>query len=192
MESIKRSLKQRILAIWNEPRIIFPIFGFALTSLAGTLLHFLPDLVQSNLVYLIAPANESIFEHLKLLFYPYLLFSAVEYVAYGKDVRGFLGAKLRGVLIGEAFIVAAHYIYSGILGKRISAIDISLFFIAAAIAYIIPCLLIKSGKAKRYSAATAATALILMIAFFTVFTFMPLHIGIFADPVSGGYGIARS
>lgn len=189
MENIKRNLKKRLADIWNEPRIVFPIFGFAFTSLAGTLLHFLPDIIKSDLIYLIAPTNESIFEHLKLLFYPYLLFTAVEYAAYGKDVRGFMGAKLRGVLLGEAFIVGAHYIYSGILGRRISAIDISLFFIAAAIAYIVPCLLLRRASSARYSAATAVAAFILIIAFFTVFTFLPLHIGIFADPMTGTYGI---
>ena len=106
MENIKRSLKERIFAIWDDPVSIFSIFGFVFTSLVGTLLHFLPDVYENNFIYLIAPTNESVWEHLKLIFYPYLVFMIAEYFAYGRSAKGFFGAKLRGVLTGEAVIVS--------------------------------------------------------------------------------------
>ena len=60
MENIKRNLKERIFMIWKNPYMLFPIFGFVFTSLAGTLLHFLPDVVSNNFVYLLSPSNESV------------------------------------------------------------------------------------------------------------------------------------
>ena len=189
MESIKRSLKRRFSAIWEDPSVLFPILGFVFTSLVGTLLHFLPDLVSNNFVYLLAPTNESVWEHLKLLFYPYLIFMAAEYFAYGKDTQGFLGAKVRGVLAGEAVIVAVHYIVSGIMGRDIMWVDIALFFVGTAVAYILPYLMIKRGVSKRYSTITAAALFIFQIVLFSVFTFMPPEIGLFLDPESGTYGI---
>ncbi len=189
MEAVKRKIKGRFSELCEDPCQLFSLFGFVFVGLAGTLLHFLPDVAAGNLVYLIAPTNESIWEHLKLLFYPYLIFMAAEYFAYGKETRGFFGAKLRGVLLGEAGIVGIYYIYSGILGKNLAWVDISLFFVGCAIAYIIPYLLIKRGKSKDFSARSAALIFILQILLFSIFTFMPPEIGIFIDPVSGMAGI---
>ena len=189
MESIKKNFKQRLRALWDDPCALFSVLGFAFVSLTGTLLHFLPDLVENTFVYLIAPTNESVFEHLKLLFYPYVAFMAVEYLAYGKETRGFLGAKLRGVLLGMTFIVGAHYVFSGIIGRNVSAIDISLFFVGTALAYAVPFLMIKRGKSKEFSAVSSAAVFISIAALFSIFTFMPPNLGIFVDPQTGTVGI---
>lgn len=188
MENVKRNLKERFERIINEPRLLFPLLGFVFVSLLGTLLHFLPDLTKNNFIRLFCPTNESVWEHLKLLFYPYLIFCAAEYFAYGKYTRGFLGAKVRGVLVGEGVIVAAHYIISGILGRDVMWIDITLFFVGAAIAYILPYLMIKRGVSKRYSTPIAVGLIIISIVLFSVFTFYAPNIGLFFDPESGTYG----
>lgn len=189
MENIKRNLKERIFMIWKNPYMLFPIFGFVFTSLAGTLLHFLPDVASNNFIYLLSPSNESVWEHLKLLFYPYVIFIAVEYFAYGRETKGFLGAKMRGVFAGEGIIIAIHYIVSGIMGRDIMWVDVLLFFVGAATAYLLPYLLIKRGVSRRYSNAVAAILLLLHAALFCVFTFFPPKIGLFFDPEMGGYGI---
>ncbi len=189
MKNIKTALQKRFSRIWDDPCKLFAIFGFVFTSIAGTLLHFLPDIAANNFVYLIAPTNESVWEHLKLLFYPALFFMIFEYFAYGKEASGFIGAKLRGILLGEAVIVAAHYIFSGIIGKDVSWIDITLFFVGAAIAYIVPYMMMKSERSKSFSARNAVAVFVLIIALFTIFTFMPPRLGIFIDPQTGSYGI---
>ena len=188
MENIKRTVKERFKKIINEPRLLFPVLGFIFVSLLGTLLHFLPDLTASNLIRLFCPVNESVWEHLKLLFYPYLIFTAAEYFAYGKQTRGFLGAKVRGVLLGEGAIVAVHYTVSGIIGRDIMWVDVTLFFLGAAIAYFLPYLMIKRGVSKRYSTPTAVAIIILSALLFSVFTFYPPKIGLFFDPENGTYG----
>ncbi len=48
--------------------------GFGAVSLGGTLLHFLYDRTDSPLCALISGVNESIWEHMKLLFFPMLVF----------------------------------------------------------------------------------------------------------------------
>lgn len=189
MEKIKRNIKETLIRIWDDPCALFSIFGFVFTSLAGTLLHFLPDLVENNFVYLFAPTNESVWEHLKLLFYPYLVFMTAEYFAYGKYREGFLGAKLRGVLVGNALIVLVHYLYTGIVGTASSALDIALFFIGTAVAYALPYVLIKRGAAKNYSATMALVGFLLVILTFSVFTFVTPKLAIFLDMESGTWGI---
>ena len=58
---------------------VFLLSGILFTISAGTALHFLFDW-SGRLIpaALIAPVNESVWEHLKLLFFPFLLFSALE------------------------------------------------------------------------------------------------------------------
>mgnify|MGYP000537345779 CR=1 FL=1 len=47
--------------------------AFLLTALAGSALHFAYDLCPSPLVGLFCPVSESVWEHLKLLYAPFLV-----------------------------------------------------------------------------------------------------------------------
>ena len=190
MENIKTKIKNSFLEIWWDPCKLFPVLGFVFTSLVGTLLHFLPDVADNNFVSLFAPVNESVWEHLKLLFFPYLAFIAAEYFAYGKWTRGFLGAKMRGAVIGMSLIVSVHYVVSGIVGKDVMWVDVTLFFVGVLVAYLLPYIAIKRGATKNYSTLSAATVLALIFIAFAIFTFATPTLGIFMDPESGTYGIA--
>jgi len=58
---------------------IWSLWGFAVTSLAGTLLHFLYDFSgKSKIAALFSGVNESTWEHMKLMFFPMLLFMIVQ------------------------------------------------------------------------------------------------------------------
>ena len=50
--------------------------AFALAAAAGTGLHFLYPLLPIPLVALFAPVSESVWEHLKLLYWPFLVAAA--------------------------------------------------------------------------------------------------------------------
>lgn len=54
------------------------IIGIIFVSAIGSLSHFLYDWSgQNHLVGLFTPVNESIWEHMKLLFFPMLLYSII-------------------------------------------------------------------------------------------------------------------
>ena len=120
---------KRSIGLWQ-------LFGFAVTSLLGTLLHFLYELTGgSRWVAPFSGVNESTWEHMKLLFWPMLLFAAVERFAF-RDRRDFLCIKLRGILLGLLLIPVLFYTYNGAIGPSPDFINISIFFVAAAIAYL--------------------------------------------------------
>ena len=54
-------------------------WGFAVTALGGTLLHFLYDWTHSAWVAPFSGVNESTWEHMKLLFWPMFLYAIVQY-----------------------------------------------------------------------------------------------------------------
>ena len=164
------------------------IAGFVFTSALGTFLHFLFDLTGGSAVAaLISTVNESIWEHMKLIFYPMVLFGAVQYRAFGKDMKGFWCVKLKGILLALMLIPTIYYLYTGALGVSADWFNITIFFLAAAAAYRYETKLFEENRpciAQWLS--LALTCFIGLL--FTVFTFGTPHIPLFQDPITGTYG----
>ena len=168
---------------------LWQLMGFAVTSLLGTLLHFLYDWLGGAVW--IAPfsgVNESTWEHMKLLFWPMLLFAIIEYFFF-RDREDFWCIKLRGILVGLCLIPVLFYTYNGVIGKSPDYINITIFFVSAAIAYICEArLFLKDAPACRFPR-SAFFILCIIALFFVIFTFRTPTIGLFRDPLTGGYGI---
>lgn len=169
----------------------YTIIGIIFCIAAGTLLHFAYEWSGENTaVGIFSAVNEGIWEHLKLLFYPVLIFSVFEYFAYAKSISAFVPARLIGTLLGMFFIVAAFYTYSGIIGKNYGVVNIIIFVLSVFITFIYTAIAVKT-KPKSAAVCTTISVLVvvLFIILFTAFTFNPPHINLFADPVNGTYGM---
>ena len=82
--------------------------AFVIAVLAGTGLHFLYDVCPVPLVGLFAPVNESVWEHLKLLYWPFL--AAAFVLARGADdARGRWCGLLVGLLAAPLLLLGAYY-----------------------------------------------------------------------------------
>ena len=168
---------------------LWQLVGFALTSLGGTILHFLYDWLENSIW--IAPfsgVNESTWEHMKLLFWPMLIFAIAESFFF-KDKDDFWCVKLRGILLGLALIPTIFYTYNGVIGKSPDWINIAIFFVAAALSYAYETKLLKSDNMTCKSKLFATLALFIIAILFILFTFRPPSLGIFKDPLTGKYGI---
>ncbi len=166
--------------------------GFIFTAVAGTLLHFLFDWTGENVaVVLFSAVNESIWEHLKLLFYPMLLFAAVEYFNWGREVESFWCIKLLGSLLGFMLIVTVYYTYTGALGVKADWFNITLFFLAAGLVYWVETKLFQRQFVCKLGEKRAILLLFLLVIAFTVLTFLPPQIPLFADPITGTYGFQK-
>ncbi len=165
------------------------LLGFAVTSLVGTILHFLYDWLGGALW--IAPfsgVNESTWEHMKLLFWPMLLYALAQSFFF-RERKDFWCVKLKGTLLGLVLIPVIFYTYNGVIGKSPDWINIAIFFISAAVAYIYETRQFNSEKPCRIPSKFALGALVLIAALFALFTFVTPEIGIFRDPLTGTYGI---
>ena len=104
--------------------------GFVFTGVLGTLLHFVFDWTDGSMIAAVFSAvNESIWEHIKLLIYPMLLFALVEYKVWGREVTCFWQVKLFGLLAGIVLIPGLYYTYTGILGKSADWFNITIFLL---------------------------------------------------------------
>ena len=112
------------------------IAGFVFAGVMGVMLHFLYDLTGQNV--LVAPfsaVNESIWEHMKLLFYPMFVFSVIESQFAGKDYKNFWCVKLIGIILGLLTMLILYYTYNGAFGSSPAWVNIAIFFVTTAIVY---------------------------------------------------------
>lgn len=160
----------------------YQIFSIIFTFILGTLLHFTYKLSGENqFVAIFSAINESVWEHLKLLFFPMLITLIVGYFYVGKNIPNFICSKTIGIIIAMAFTIIFFYTYTGILGTNITIIDVSSFFIATFLGEFISYLLI----INKFKCNTAVSIIILIIIFFCfiLFTYYPPNIGLFRDPL---------
>ncbi len=173
---------KRSIGLWQ-------LMGFAVTSLAGTLLHFLYD--WFGRAVWIAPfsgVNESTWEHMKLLFWPMFIFAIVQSFFF-KDRADFWCVKAKGILLGLVLIPIIFYTYNGVIGHSPDWFNIAIFFISAAVAYICETREFNNGTTPCRNPKLAFGLLCVIAALFVIFSFATPEMGIFQDPLTGTYGI---
>jgi len=168
----------------------YQIFSIIFIFLLGSLLHFTYNISgQNQIVAIFSSINESVWEHLKLLYFPMLLTIIIGwfYLDLDKENPNFLCAKTIGVIISIMFTVIFFYTYSGVLGKNIAIIDITSFFISTVLGEFIAYLLM----INRFKCNNKVYKFILIIIFvlFIIFTYYTPKLGIFKNPVTANYGI---
>ena len=167
------------------------VVGFLFTAVVGTGLHFLFDLTGGSvLAALISAVNESIWEHLKLLFFPMLLFSALQFWQEGHRVPNFLAVRAVSVLIGTGLIPILFYTYSGILGRNIDGVNITIFFVAAFAAFASDSFLRRQGALCGAWKQLLGLGILWVMAFVFIWaTWNPVELPLWQDPITGTYGI---
>ena len=171
--------------------LLWQLGGFVFTSITGTLLHFLYEWSGNSL--LLAPfsaVNESIWEHMKLLFVPLFLFAIFESRYFKYDFKCFWCIKLKGTLLGLILIPTLYYTYTGILGKSADWFNITIFFIATAAVFASETKMFLSKKPCRISEKAAISIFVIIGVLFVIFTFYPPQIPLFEDPRTTLYGRA--
>lgn len=168
----------------------YEIIGFIFVSITGTLNHFLFEWLNSSTVIgLFCPVNESVWEHLKLIFFPYLIWTVTEYFLIEKRPN-FFYSKIKGIIISMIFIVSFYYTYSGAFGKESMFMDIFSFFAGTAIAFIISYEFMRNSKfGSRICESISIIGFIIIAALFFIFTFTPPLIPLFEDPHKFTFGI---
>ena len=165
------------------------LLGFLVTSLGGTLLHFLYEwLGEAIWIAPFSGVNESTWEHMKLLFLPMFIFAIVQSFFFG-DREDFWCVKLRGIFLGILLIPVIFYTYNGAIGKSPDWLNIAIFFISAAIAYVYETRRFNGNVAICKKPRLSFIILCGIAVLFIVFTFKTPELMIFKDPLTNSFGI---
>ena len=173
----------------NRKISFWQMIGFLFVSILGTGLHFLFELTERWIgASFFSAVNESIWEHMKLLFYPMLLFALIQRRFWGSMQENFWCIKATGILAGLLLIPALYYTYTGILGVSADWFNITIFFLAAGFTYWLEAKLFQKPFFCNNQKRCAIASIFLWIILFTLFTFYPLRIPFFRDPLTQTYG----
>lgn len=160
----------------------YMIVGFVFVSVIGTLFHFVYQWSENNLILgLIAPVNESIWEHTKLIFFPMSVYALVLYRKIGGEYPCLRSSMCFGSLLGMLIIIVLYYTYTGILGFNTDVINIAIFFLSVITSFYVAYKFTLSCQVKQYENILQILNL-LVICLFVIFTFSPPNIPLFVSP----------
>jgi len=166
------------------------IVGAIFTILIGGLLHFTFELSGYwRPLVLISAVNESTWEHLKLAFWPALIFTIIEFFIYGKRTKNFLFGKTLSLYLMPVLISVIFWTYTRIF-KDALVWDLLDFAVSVIIGYIISYYIMISKKYYRAWKYLSIILILTIIAAFSLLTYFPIFkYPLFQDPISGGFGI---
>ena len=143
--------------------------GILWTIVLGTLSHFFYQWSHENiLIGLFSPVNESVWEHLKLLFFPALTYMFIEQKAMGKTMPGLFGKNLLGIFAGLLVMPLLFYGYTAFSGKSILLVDIGIFCVCVSLTFLLPYKLRNRQISKEAEGAVRKILWILLAAFLFV------------------------
>lgn len=160
----------------------YTIAGIVFVLIAGTVSHFVYEWSGNQpAVGLFFPVNESVWEHMKLLFFPMLFYTLAVKKRLCSDCPCGASALSAGLLTGTFMIPGLFYIYSGILGRNTLPLDIAVFAVSIAAAFAAVYRLSLSCCARKKERLLKFLVLLLTLCFW-LFTYFPPQIGLFATP----------
>lgn len=163
----------------------YSVIGAIFVLIIGTISHFLYEWTENNfLAGFFVPVNESTWEHMKLLFFPMLLYSFFMMCKLKRNDRCIVSALSAGILAGTLLIPVIFYTYTGVLGYNIFVFDLLTFALSVITAFLVAYRLSLSCGMQKYCILLCSFIVILTICFW-VFTYRQPSIGLFAVPHSG-------
>ena len=166
------------------------ITGIAVIFLLGSALHFVFDLTGGwPPAGVFAAVNESVFEHLKLTFWPTVLYAAISYNFLKPSTRNFLIGKAAALFAMPVTIIVLFYGYTTLTGIENVFIDILIFLVAVACGQLISYKILKAGPLPVWLTGLSVFLIIALGFIYAFFTFYPPHVPFFMDENTGGYGI---
>jgi hypothetical protein len=182
-------------AMAEKRRILFfELAGIVFIIIFGSILHFTFEWSGNQAVVgVFSAVNESVWEHLKLGFWPAIVFALIEFKYLDNDLKkapsNFLFAKTIGIYLIPIIIMAIFYSYTAVIGESILFIDILSFVIAVIVGQLVSYRLL-TGKTLPYNLdLVSLAALVLLGLAFAIFTFYPPQLPMFQDPITGEYGL---
>ena len=166
------------------------LLGIVFIFFAGSAFHFIYEWSgYRKVVAFFGAVNESTWEHLKLAFWPGLLFALVEYPFIKDTVNNFWVGKSIGLFAMLVVIVIIFYGYTAIFKRNYLAADIGTFFIAVALGQILSYNVMTTLPLQATTNWVGILGLIAMTICFSLFTYFPPHAFLFKDPRNHQYGI---
>lgn len=165
---------------------VFIIFGLSFLS------HFIYQWFPNSIFSILFPVNESIWEHMKLIVTPVLIFSLFEYIIYrykGIEYNNFILSYAISMILGIIIYLLIYLPIDMIFGHS-AIVAISLLFITFIILEYISYYIMNYSEI-RYSNIIGIVFIILIYIVFGYLTYNPIESDLFFDKQKKIYGIPK-
>ena len=159
---------------------------FLIYSVSGTLLHFLFALSKKSVVVgIFAAVNESVWEHIKILFTPVFVTSFISFLINKECNFYILAVELA---LGMLLIIVLYEIKTFIFKAKYGFINIICFYVVCFILSLIHYKL-QGLKINPFINGISLIPVLIVFGMYLTFTIFPLKHKYFKDPITGTYGI---
>ena len=167
------------------------ILGFVLAFLFCFPLHFVYDKFPSFFTSIFAPVNESIWEHMKILFGSIILSGVIQKIIVIRNKFDFnnicFSNFVAGIFSIPIFLIIFLPIYY-LFGHNLS-LTIIIMFITIGIAEYISYLII---KCKDFNLENKTILFVILVyILFLLLTYFPFNFDLFIDPITGISGVVK-
>ena len=165
---------------------VFIIFGLSILS------HFMYEWLTNSIFSILFPVNESIWEHMKLLVTPVLIFSLFEYIIYRRkniNYNNFLLSYAISMILGILIYLLIYLPIDAIFGHS-AFVAIGLLFITFIIIEIVSYYIMRYRNIK-YSSIIGISIILFIYIIFGYLTYNPPYNDLFYDTQKKIYGIPK-
>lgn len=166
--------------VGSEKVARYEVIGVAWIVATGVPLHFLYSSTGWEFITLLAPINESTWEHFKLAFWPGLVWAGIEWCGLREQRGALWTAKIAALTAMPVLIATIFYGYTAVLGTNYLPLDIATFIFAVAAGQWIGFRIWVSNA--RWGPAPWLIAL--LAAMFIAFSYRSPSFFLFEDPVA--------
>ena len=164
--------------------------GIGVIFLLGAFFHFIFELTGSLApIGAFAPVNESVYEHLKMTFWPTVLYAAFSYCFIKASANNFITGKAAALIVMPLIILGLFYGYTTLTGTENVIIDILIFLVAVAGGQLVSYQILKSKPLPVWLTRISLFVIIGLAIMYAVLTFLPPHVQLFIDTNTNTYGI---
>jgi hypothetical protein len=156
------------------------IAGLIFGIIASFIFHFMYEFLNNNVIVgLFTPINESVWEHGKLLVFPFLFYSIFEYFFLKPNsAKNYFAIKFFIMIATTLLLPVLFYTYSGILGYNLLVVDILIAVVLVLLSYVLSYIFINNDYNFKQAHIINGLGATLILLFF-IFTFYPPNISWF-------------
>lgn len=169
------------------------IYGVFIIMTLSVLSHFAYEWFNNFIFSILFPVNECIWEHMKLMITPVLLFSFFEFFLYKKNknkINNFYFSYAISILVGIASYLTIYLFIHYFIG-HFMLLSIFLLFLDYILIEFLSYFIMNTSNIK-YSNIIGCFLIVIMYFIFYYLTYYPPNTYLFYDTKSGSYGILKT
>lgn len=167
---------------------VLSIFGIFLLSF---LTHYGYDKFPNVITSFLFPVNESIFEHMKMIYTSYIIWGIIEYILlkkYNNSIKNFKTSLFISVLFNIIFFLIIYVPIYNIFGHNL-IITLIIYFISILISQVISYKILTTNKNLDFLNKYSYLFLLVLIMILIYLTYYPIKNDLFIDKKQNKIGL---